>query len=275
MALSLRHRAALALTGALISAPLWACAAAAAATSTVTFTGAPLLNLGAVSCPSKPNVSRLTVAAGTQVNFANRLGKPATLWAGDSHKHLQDGEMVPVTFTSGPATIVLQMLPDCSLDLGTHGQMTVVVDAPAQAGQPIGGTLGGGGEVTPPVEPTGPGDHGTTSPESPKPGHSKSPKPVPDESGSTGPGAVTNTGDDGTSGGTDATGSTGDDNPFATPSVTDVAGTVRLGDPVGASAAPGGASGLLTLIATVCVVGVSAAAIRAIIAQRATRALTS
>ncbi len=243
MAPSLRHRAALILTGALISAPLWGAAAAVATTPTVTFTGTPLLNLGAVSCPSNPSVGTLTVAAGSTVDFANRLGKPATLWAGDSHKHLKDGEMVPVTFTSGPASIVLQMLPDCSLDLGTHQQMTVAVTAP------------------------------------PTPDHSKgSHKLTPSAGASNDSGSgVTGSGTDGTDGtdqtGAPAPGSTGNDDPFAPATVTDTAGTVTLGDPIGANSTTNGASGLLTLIATVCVVGVSAAAIRAIIAQRATRAL--
>jgi hypothetical protein len=46
-----------------------------------------------------------------------------------------------------------------------------------------------------------------------------------------------------------------------------------FGDPISATPAPRGASGLLTLIATVSVGGVTAAVIRAIVAQRSTRSL--
>jgi hypothetical protein len=70
----------------------------------------------------------------------------------------------------------------------------------------------------------------------------------------------------------------GNDDPFATPNAPDAQdteGTVTLGDPIGPADTRHGASGLLTLIATVCVVGVTAAAIRAIIAQRATRAIAA
>lgn len=282
MAPSFRHRAALALSGALIVAPLLGMAEVDASTPTVTFTGAPLLNIGMVSCPSKPSVSTLRVAAGTTVNFADRLGKPATLWAGDSHESLSDGEMVPVTFTSGPAKIVIQMLPNCALDLGTHVQMTVTVTAPdtsppgGSAGNGGGGGGGGDGTTTKAPGSSGSGRGATVGPTT-KTDHPKdSHKPTPSAAPSTGAAVVTSAGpgDPGNTGSSQGAGA-GNDDPFATPTITDTAGSVTLGDPVGAISPSNGASGLLTLIATVCVVGVSAAAIRAIIAQRATRALAA
>jgi hypothetical protein len=261
---SFRHRAALLLTGALISTPVWA-TAAAATPPTVTFSGHQLLSLGALSCGSTPSVSRITVSPGTTVDFANKLGEGATLWAGDSHKHLNDGEMVPVTFSTGPTSIIMQMLPDCSLDLGTHDQMTVVVTAPSpNTGHPVTNPpAGAAGSPTATKSPTGK----PSKTKSPKP--AKSPSAAPSPSDSTNPGVATTGGKNNGQG----TQPNGNDDPFATPPP-DTDNAV-IGDPVGVADSRHGASGLLTLIATVCVVGVSAAAIRAIIAQRATRAITA
>jgi hypothetical protein len=268
MALSFRHRVGLALAAGIVSAPLWASAGAVAASPTVTFSGKPLL-VGAVSCPSRPSTSQLTVSPDTKVNFANRLGVAATLWAGDSHTHLKDGEMVPVTFHSGPATIVMQMLPDCSLDLGTHDQMRVVVTAPTSgggSGSGGSGSGGGHGAVSTPTanEPTAPDHAATPKPSRTKASHEAEPTP------SATAGLANDAGTDPTS-----TDGSGNDDPFAAPSAADTAQNVTLGEPVGDTSSSHGASGLLTLIATVSVVGVSAAAIRAIIAQRAARAIAA
>jgi len=230
MTLSLRQRTALALTGAMVSAPLWGTAAAFASTTIVTFSGQPLLT-GAVSCPSRPSVLSITVPAGATVNFADRLGVAATLWAGDSHTQLKDGQMVPVTFGAGPMSVPMQMLPDCTLDLGSHESMTVnVTAAPA-------------GTATTP-KPTRSAEH-TPTPAPSTPGAARSSRPPLPWEILPGGGA-----------------------PPAQSSV-------ALGSPVASRQPARGASGLLTLIATVSLVGVSAAAIRAIIAQRASRALTA
>jgi len=219
MTLSLRQRAALALTGAMASAPVWGTAVASASPTIVTFSGQPLLT-GAVSCPSTPSVGSITVPAGATVDFVDRLGVDATLWAGESHTHLKDGQMVPVTFRSGPMAVQMQMLPDCTLDLGSHGSMTVTVTA-ARAGPKPNQSVA----------------------HTPKPAHSTPSHPPL-------PGGVL-------------------------PSAAGSAGSVALGSPVASAEPSRGASGLLTLIATVSLVGVSAAAIRAIVAQRASRALTA
>jgi hypothetical protein len=203
-----RRRAALAMTWALIAFPLLDAPAGGTDAVTVTFSGTPSTS-APTACPSTPDVKTLTVAAGTTVNFADELGKPATLWANDSSKHMRDDEMVPVTFIA-PATVYVKMLPDCPLDLGTHGVVTVIVTS----------------RPTP---------SGTTS-------------------------------------------SAGNDNPFVappgtpSPSTADTADRMRLAAPVSSEPpAPHGASGLLTLIATVCIAGVTIAALRAVVAQRATR----
>lgn len=97
--------------------------------TTVTFVGKPLVNLGALACPSTPSMSSVTVTSGTVVNFVNRTGRTATLRVGTGTKSLPDRTTVPVTFGGGPAVIVVQMLPVCALDLGAHLIMTVTVIA--------------------------------------------------------------------------------------------------------------------------------------------------
>ena len=222
-----RRRAALAVAGVVTTFSVLALAgpalaAPAATTITVTFFGTPSTT-GPTVCPSKPDTGQLTIPPGTTVNFANELGKPATLWAGDSHKHLGDDQMVPVTFTTGSTLVTVQMLPDCALDLGEHDSVTVNVTT-------------------------------ATPSRTPGPGQST---PAGTRSGAAGGGAS-------------------DDDPFithapATPVTADTSGQLQIAEPVPSAPAPHGASGLLTLIATVCIVGVTVAALRAIVAQRATR----
>ena len=74
------------LAGLVIGAPLLGASLASAATTTVTFSGKPLLGLGTLACPSTPSEQSLSVPAGTTVDFVNRTGRTATLWAGDSQK---------------------------------------------------------------------------------------------------------------------------------------------------------------------------------------------
>lgn len=166
MTLSYRHRAAAVMAGAVIAASFLAGAAADAATPSVTFSGQPQVGLGTLSCPSLPSTAHLSVTAGAVVDFVNRTGKPATLWVGDSKKNLPDRSLVPVTFTQGPASIVVSMLPDCALDLGSHENMTVQVSSqpdatptPATTSDAGGGppaAVGGGDDpfAQPTAEPT-------------------------------------------------------------------------------------------------------------------------
>jgi hypothetical protein len=258
MSLSYRHRAGLFLAGAVIAAPLLAGGGADAGTTTITFSGQPLLGVSTLACPSTPSQSKITVAPNTVIDFVNRTGRPATLWAGDSQKQLPDKSLVPVTFTSGPASVVIQMLPDCSLDLGKHVSMTVTVLAPG---------------ASPTTAPRPDSSTGTAGP-----GAGKSGLPSPRAAATTPRDQVTPSATPSTSSRAivpAASGSSDDSNPFAAaPSVkTDPAKSAVIG-PVAGPRQPRSASGLLTLIATVGVVGVAAAAIRAILAQRANRALT-
>jgi hypothetical protein len=259
MSMSIRHRAGLVFAGLVMSAPLLGFGTANAATTTITFSGQPLLGISTLACPSSPSQGSITVTAGTTVDFVNRTGKTATLWAGDSQKDLPDKSLVPVTFAQGPADVVVQMLPKCSLDLGKHIQMTVKVVAagakPTTAPTTRAASGSGAGSTATPHS-----SH-TTSAIAPSTSPTRTPTPT-----KSSPAAAVAT-DAGSP-------STGDSNPFA-PAPTAGDASKPLIGPVAGPAQPRSASGLLTLIATVGVVGVSAAAIRAILAQRASRALTA
>lgn len=213
--------------GLILAVPLLVPGIADAATPTITFSGQPPLGLSTLACPSTPSRTTLTVTPGTKVNFVNRTGRTATLWAGDSQKDLPDRSLVPVTFAQGPAIIVVQMLPKCSLDLGKHAQMTVTVLAPGAAVARLGSQGGGPGTSADPTA-TGSG--------------LSSPSPI------------------------------GAGNPPANATGLSAATKPVFGSAIG-PAQRHGASGLLTLIATAGLVGVSAAAIRAVLAQRANRTI--
>jgi hypothetical protein len=251
MSLPFRQRTGLILVGLVMSVPLLG-APADADTATITFSGQPLLG-AALSCPSTPSQTTLTVAAGTVVDFVNRTGRQATLWADDAEKSLPDRSLVPVTFNGGPSSeaVVVQMLPDCSLDLGKHIQMTVTVLAQVGAVTPAPTKVstvpvGGGATATAASHPSSSTTAGRT------------PGSTPSESKSAG--AVT--------------GASGDNDPFQQAPSQVMAAKPLIGTAI-PPAQPRSASGLLTLIATVGVVGVSVAAIRAIVSQRAIRALVA
>ena len=258
MTMSLRHRVGLALAGLVIGAPLLGMSVANAAATAVTFSGTPLLGLDTLACPSTPSVSSLALSPGMTVNFVNRTGRTATLWADSSKKSLPDKSMVPVTFAHGPAVVTIQMVPDCALDLGAHAQMKVNVSGPGQA--PTSAPTDGTGLTG--ADPTGTPRVGASS-KAPLPGHSAT---------AIAPATSTPDGGSRSKAGTDSGANTPTDidDPFAMAQVPNVV----VGDVANPSGS-GSASGLLTLIATVGVVGVSAAAIRAIIAQRAIRALVA
>jgi hypothetical protein len=143
------------------------------------------------------------------------------------------------------------MLPKCSLDLGKHVQMTVKV-LPADPS---------------PTAAPGPSGSGPSSSESPRTGPSGSAGQglfSPPAGGTPGASA-------GAVGGAPTSDATSNDNPLR-PALSMPVKSPQIGR-VKAPKQPRSASGLLTLIATVSVVGVAAAAIRAIVGQRASRAL--
>jgi hypothetical protein len=258
---SLRRGPALVLAGVIATAPLWFAAAAHAADQVVTFAGVPDITESTVSCPSTPDRSTLTVNPGETVDFVNHLGETATLTSSTSHQDLDNGEMVPVTFTAATASISIEMLPHCNLDVGVHQAVTVTVRAVAVDPSASASVSASAPPRTP--SPSSSAGNGLSASSGPKhPGPAKhTPKHRPTAAPSRSPTIS-------------GAGNGGDADPPGPTRPIETTAPFRFGDPVSAIPAPRGASGLLTLIATVSVGGVTAAAIRAIVAHRATRSLT-
>ena len=257
MTLSLRRRSALVLAGVVATAPLWLAAAAHAADQVVTFHGTPDFTASTVSCPSTPDRPTLQVNPGETVDFVNQLGVGATLTSSTGHQNLGNGQMVPVTFAASSAPILIEMLPHCPLDVGVHDVLRVTVLAPA----PDPSTSASASASVPAAGPA----------PSASPGRSHSPTPTqrPGSTKHTPKHRVTPSRSPLVSG----AGNGGDADPAGPSADPEPSGAVHFGDPISATPTSGGASGLLTLIATVSVGGVTAAVIRAIVAHRATRSL--
>ncbi|GAA1635951.1 hypothetical protein ACFQY4_45620 [Catellatospora bangladeshensis] len=260
-----RRAAAFAAAGLLAGLPLLgahpATAAEPEAAPGVSFSGG---GLGLLLCGSKPATAKITVAAEAKVRLTNGLGQGATLQIdGKDSAAVPDGETVEVQFHRGPVKVA--MVPECLLNLNpTFEPLTVEVVNKATAA---------------PSRPTG-GQSPSATP-SRKPSTKPSPK-VPSQAGQS-PQAGQGSGQE-----TSSTNGQLPEEPeetlFPTPSdegeepAVEPSAAVVLGpdeqkmDPAASTSSPDkGPIGLLAIIATVCVVGVSAGAIRAIIAQRATR----
>jgi len=249
----LRQRFVPVLAAAFVGAALFAPGTAQAAGSpTVAFSGGcGLLGVGASSTPSTGSV---VVTSGGTVTFVNHLGQSAHLMINGADRGVVPADnQVGVLFRQSRMSV--SMLPGCLLGGGGEvGTVTVNVVSPSS-----------------PASPSTEGS-ATTRP-SATPGHSATPR-TPEASPSTSAAAVV-PGDPGSPAATDG----------VVPSVDAVAGTAPGAAPgidavsVGA-AVPGPPgrphpSGLLVIVAGICVVGVSIAAIRAIIAQRAIRAIAA
>lgn len=236
---------------------------------TVEFTGGSVLGL--LVCKSDPSTERLSVRSDTRITFVNRLGEDASLLVdGKSVQGVGANQAVPVVFHHGPVEVAMTF--KCSAGLMeqfTSARVAVTAPAPAAVRQnpttkpPAAGTTqsaaaaaapraagtgssasgqggtsrGAAAESSPTADtPDGTGEDGTTATE-----------PLPDSSAAAG--GVT-----------------------LTPPAEGVPPAVAV-EPVLPAPGPvrNGPAGLLALVATVCVVGVGMAAIRAIVAQRATR----
>ncbi|MEJ3742369.1 hypothetical protein WEI85_03615 [Actinomycetes bacterium KLBMP 9797] len=260
-----RHRAAAATVAAFfVAAPFFAAGAAhAAPTPTampresgkeVVFSGKKGL-LG-VACEANPSTSAVTVPAESTLQVINRTGYRAKLILdGAAQGEIADGGTAPVVFHRGPVTLGLK--PSCMI--GQESAVRVEVTAAP------GATSSGTGTTPGAKSPARPGTSAADDRDRPRPHASSStapassPSPVPSEGAE---GALTSE-DSG--------------------QLTDSTATVDAASGIGmdgaaaealASVEPvreSGPIGLLALIATVCAVGASAGAIRAIIAQRASR----
>jgi hypothetical protein len=286
-----RRRRYVAAAVAAAATPLLWISPAVAADHEVTFGGG---GLGLLSCESRPDVSRVLVAPESTVAFTNQLGQPATLRIdGADRSRVARGATVEVRFHSGSASV--QLVPDCVLNLSeSFGPVTVQVSppspaptsaddpppsgatsAPATSGRTDGSTqrpaTGAGTTDQPPSGPAAapPGWPAAGIPPGPEGAPSGVAEPGAEEPGAAVPGA----GDPDrwrTWSGADGVGP-GIDLPTGGPAT--VLDRGHPAEPMAYAAASSrtGSFGLLALIATVCVVGITVGAIRAIVAQRATR----
>jgi hypothetical protein len=215
----------------------------------VSFTGG---GLGLLLCGSKPDSSRITVGAETKVRLTNALGMGAELRIdGAASATVGSGETVEVQFHRGPVSVT--MVPECALNLNPKfEQLTVDVTAPPAAPAPV-----------------------KPAPAVPKPSTAPS-KAAPGAAPAGSPGAglpelpvdpLFPSGVADVPGGTTADGGGSLESSPATVVAGKNPKNAGHNGPIDK-----GPIGLLAIIATVCVVGVSAGAIRAIITQRATRA---
>jgi len=255
-----RHRAAaIAVAAFFAAAPLLVTAAAQAAPARdplpaesgkeVVFSGDRGL-LG-VSCAANPSMSSVTIPAETTLRVVNRTGYRAKLMLdGAAQGEIANGATAPVVFHRGPVTLGLK--PSCMLSDESAVRVEVV---PAPHAKPPGSKPRTG-------SPAQPGNGGRDQREE-EPEATPSAAPTPSPSVTETPESAMTSEDSGDSGDAlatvDGTSGTGDEGVAA-----EALSSVQ---PVRKS----GPTGLLALIASVCVVGVSAGAIRAIIAQRATR----
>jgi hypothetical protein len=291
-----RRRRYVAAAVAAASTPLLWISPAAAADHEVTFGGG---GLGVLSCESRPDVSRVLVAPESTVDFTNQLGQPAMLRIdGADRSRVARGATVEVRFHRGPASV--QLVPDCVLNLSeSFSPVTVQVSpprpeptsaddpppsgatsAPATSGRTDGSNQrpAAGAGTTDQVRP-GPAG---APPARPAAGIPPGPEGAPSgaaEPGAAGPGAagpgaagpsVVDPDEWRTWYGVDGVGP-GIDLPTGGPAT--VLDRGQPAEPMAYAAANSrtGSFGLLALIATVCVVGITVGAIRAIVAQRATR----
>jgi len=243
----LRQRFAPVLAAACVGAALLAPGTARAASALVTFNGScGLLGVGA---SSRPSTGSVTVWSGGTVTFVNHLGQSAHLMINGADRGVVPRDnQVGVLFRGGRVSVT--MLPGCLLGGGGDvGSVTVtVVPAPDAVSPSVEGSAAGRPSPSP-----------SRSPDA----HAASASPSASAAASVDPSSAA-----GVVPSTEALAGTG---PSAAPNVDAVSvGAVTQGPP--GQRRP---SGLLVVLAGICVIGASIAAIRVIIAQRAIRAITA
>lgn len=201
-----------------------------------------------VSCAANPSTSSVTIPAETTLRVVNKTGYRAKLMLdGAAQGEIADGATAPVVFHRGPVTLGLK--PSCMLSDESAVRVEVV---PAPRAKAPGAKPRPGSPTQPRRDQ--PEEHPEATPSAaptPSPAATETPEPATasEDGGDSGEAMAT----------VDDTSGTGDEG-VAAEALSSVQ-PVRKSGPIG----------LLALIASVCVVGVSAGAIRAIIAQRATR----
>jgi hypothetical protein len=269
-----RQRAGLIAAAVLAGSPLLAAGAAYAepveSGREVTFSGAGLLG---VSCAANPSARSVTIAAETSLRVVNRTGHRATLLLdGAPRGEIGKGSGAEVLFHRGPVSLALK--PHCVLTEESSVRVQVITarpgarpvardrsdDAPRRRGQD-GRSTGNSGLGRAAGDGRAEADNQPASPGS----TAEEPRPTPSDLGGEPADGLDTVIDDGAL----MTGL-----PSDPPAIGGPAGANPAAEPL-ASVEPmsdDGPIGLLALIAIVCVLGVSAGAIRAILAQRASRA---
>jgi hypothetical protein len=243
--------------------------AAPAGGPTVEFSGGSVLSL--LVCRSAPSTDRVTVPADSRVTFVNRLGQAATLKVdGRSAGAIGSNQAVPVVFHQGPVNV--SMAFSCGVGVVEEFKAVGVNVTPLAGSIAMTPTSRPGPPVGSSVLPrSGTAATGTgTSPRAGAVGGSSAGGSKATDQGANGAASSAAEPVDPSLPGPDA--STSPAAAAGAPS-TGPDARVFVEAAVPASGTPhNGPAGLLALIATVCVVGVGMAAIRAIIAQRSTRA---
>jgi hypothetical protein len=294
--------AAAALVG--FGAPLLAESPAAAQpeAGTVTFSGGCGLLGSGLGADSTPDAAEVTVPAGSKLRFANGLGQSAILQLdGESAAEVPAGAAAEVVFHDGPVTASMQI--SCLMG-SPAGAVTVAVQEVDEPQQPAPSSSPSASSPSTNRPPPSSGSSGSSA--GPDAG---SPATGPGWSGAPAPGAVPGLfGQEGfgqdsapPAAGPDSVPGTPSDDRGGEPGDGDELSSAQwgiepdggggYGDPANVDPEPAaggvavdelsrtagsssddGPVGLLALVATVCVVGVAAGAIRALIAQRANRA---
>ncbi|WP_426508951.1 hypothetical protein ACPPVO_60145 [Dactylosporangium sp. McL0621] len=275
------HRSAvrLAATAAIATAALTVGASpvsAAPSAPTVEFSGGSVLSL--LVCKSEPNTGDLSVPADSRINFVNRLGQNAALKVdGKSVATVQPNQQVPVLFKKGPVEVAMTF--DCGVGVVQQFKpVSVGVTAPPPA--PVATAQAAQGQAK-----AAPGATKTAAANGPAGAAAGAANGViSNRSGGAARSTRTPQAQDGSAAAADEMGTEPIDPSLLDPSAAPapamgvdpsapVDDRVTVEEPVAASGpASNGPVGLLALVATVCVVGVGIAAIRAIIAERASRA---
>ena len=234
-----RRLAAVCAAGMLAVGPALVAGPAFADTPTVAFSGGSVV--GMLVCRSQPSAAQVAVAAETRVLFVNRLGQPATLRVGaQTVAKVGANQAVPVLFHYGPVPV--SMAIPCSVGVVEQFEsVTVGVSRPASTGSTPSGTGRSG------IGHPNAGEHGAAGSTGETPAADPA-ATAPDAGASEDPLAIA-----------PAT-TAGPDSAVAVEPLVPASGTPKLA-----------ASGLLALVAAICAIGVTVAAIRAIIAQRTSR----
>ncbi|GAA4912806.1 hypothetical protein LX16_2333 [Stackebrandtia albiflava] len=217
-----------------------------------------LVGLG-LAHESKPDKSELSVTEGDEVTFVNNLGTDATLFLGKQEIEVPEDDEYTTTLSASSEAL---MAPDCPAKLSERAETVTVTVTAAPATSDDQGSNGNGSPSTGDTgDTTGTGDDsalgvpddGDQPPLDATDPAAKDQVPAPDGEKD----------DDGTSSGEEAVGTdTGD-----TAGTDETATNVEAVD--SSTIEQTGASGVLALLATVCLVGVAVAAIRTLMTQRA------